>query len=771
MEVNVFKLYDENGVRQFDAINPSYAKWLFDSVNKRDYEHADGYQPNPFVNKNKPGEQPEDTIYFDGGGSINYDLGSSVKNVVLKYNEPTVNGDETNYVVFKESSGFPIKLTFLVRDPVGLDSEVIRIGLSAGTDANVGLNNGAEPSNVYKVVRVNDSEIDAETYDADWVNNWSISKGQNSSTQYRVNVSLDLYALAEELGVDVPDGEFAGLNDLWIELFDLAGNKLRITGLKKFICIPYTFEEFLSKLKKLSLDFVDTYPPNMFIENNMIGSTYVVIENPNNDFCQKYGLFIKANLKNDSLGYLNPYEIVRDEQITMKQKVDGIDSTGYVKAEGFLWGTDSWSLEQLNAIKAKVMAEGILGKFITECADNKRKLFIDPFVPECIKSEMMFNFLKFVENYFNTMFTPMEKDCRIGLLEKIQRISDFKNIDACEFPLTGNFGEEHGSELDFDLNGVERITQIAGKYTNCTFEQEELVRKFYRTLPFINKFKGTIYCFNTLFNCLGIHTELIPLWERRAANGYGNSKPEFIEESQADNTCFLSSHICLMCNGYFAKDLIEISDVILRMAESILPIVRVIESLMILEVSKSSNTLILSARHGETLKREETDEAISFIYKRGDANITYSNSDYVKVKVPLFCTKSKVQVKEIEYTDNPIAEAATKSRGMYPQGNAYNYFNAYRNTIKKYTKPFIITMANTYDATELAVPGTKFFNLSLNPTEIEFTANSVNIICTKDNFDKLVNLDKYDYSIISFKFNRITNEFCYPIKYSDFTKM
>lgn len=750
MEVNVFKLYDGNGIRQFDAINPSYAKWLFDSLNHRDYEHDPGYDPDPFINSNVKAPQAESTIYFDGD-SINYDLSSSVKNVVLKNNDPTFNGDETNYVVFKQGGGFPIKLVLYVRDPVGLDTEVIRIGLDAGVDENVGLNTPSEPENVYKVIRINETELDEETYNKNWVLRWMISKGQDSSPQYKVEITLDATAIAEALNVDAPDGQFDALDNLWVELFDLAGNKLRITDFKKFICVPYTFEEFLSKLNPLTLEFVDTYPPNMFIENNMIGHTYVVIDNPNNYFCQKYSLFIKSNLKNYSLGYLDPYDIVREEEITMKQKVDGIDASGYVKVEGFLWGSESWSFEQLNTIKARVLVEGILGKFITECKDNKRRIFLEPYIPECIKSEMMANFLKFIENYFNTMFTPMEKDCRIGILEKIQRISDFKNIDKVEQPLVGNFGNEHGSELDFDLDGIERIAAVAEKYSNYSVEQKELIRKFYRTLPFINKYKGTIYCFNTLFNCMGLHTELIPLWER-LVNG---TATEFVEEDQAGDDCHLSTHIRLTCNGYFAKDLISVADVIIRMAQSVLPIIRVIEMLLILEVSESSNTLSLISRHGETREYEETDEAISFIYDLKNNPITYSNNDQIAVKIPIFCDKSKIQ-------------AATHP--VYPQGNAYNFFRAYDNTIQKYKKDFVITLVDSYDMDDLSQPGAKFFNLTLKPLEIEFTANAVKIICTKDNFDKLPNLSKYKYGIVSFLFNRATNEFCYPVKYSDFLK-
>lgn len=752
MEVNVFKLYDGNGIRQFDAINPSYAKWLFDSVNHRDYEHVPGYDPDPFINPNARGPQSPSTIYFDGGDGVNYDLGSSVKNVVLKYDKPSVNGDDTSYIVFKQDNKYQIKLVFFVRDPVGLDNEVIRIGLTEGADYEDGLNTDDEPDDVYKAYRVDDSEIDAETYKRNWVSDWKITKGQESAQQYKLEITLDVNELANYYGVDIPDGEFTEISELWIDIFDIAGNKTRITGLKKFICIPHTFSEFLNMFKPLTLEFVDTYPANLFIQDKMIGSTYVVIENPNNEICQKYGLFIKDNLQPDSLGYLDPYDIIREEEAELKQKIDGIDATGFVKAEGFIWGSDSWSKEQLGAIKAKTLVEGILGKFVTECIDNTRKLFLEPFIPECIKSEMMASFLKFVEDYFNTMFTPMERDCRIGILEKIHRISNFKVIDECEAPLIGHFGDDHGSELDFDYEGVQRLASVAGKYTSFNVTQEELTRKFFRSLPFINKYKGTIYCFNTLFNCMGIHTELIPLWERHVG-----TKTEFIPESEATDDCHLSSHIRLMCNGYVAKDLIDVADVILRMAESVLPIIRVIENLLILEKSKSSNALKLVTRHGDTKINTADEEYISFVYNYGISSYKSIDENTMKIKIPFFSNAAFTPVTEVEdhYT--------------VPQLNAYGYLHAFNNTIKKYDKNLIITLADSYNKEELA-SGAKFFNLILKPIRMEFNSNYVNVICTKDNFDKMANLIKYKHSIISFAFSRAVTDYCYSIKYSDYLK-
>ena len=242
-------------------------------------------------------------------------------------------------------------------------------------------------------------------------NNQYVSARHTSSSSYSTAVATTV--------------SIGGISDIFTTTTaaqDTTPNAFTFTDFKDFTFIDKSPEDFADSISRLKLNFFDTYPANLFIPNGIIGKTSINVNNLNED--QNFSIVI--GLENDSLGYLvdGTYTSALDNS-NAQQKVDGIQSTGYVKAYAYLKSNLRADYDAL--IKAKSIVYGSLGKWITECETNIRKIDPTPFVPNFVQSEKYFDFASFFATYLNTMFPSLDSDCKIGILEKTQRIGEFKS--------------------------------------------------------------------------------------------------------------------------------------------------------------------------------------------------------------------------------------------------------------------------------------------------------------------------------------------------------
>ena len=158
MKIEVFKEYDGK-LRLFDAINPDYITWMFDSENHRDGATAPPYRNQSelgptqnlpptdtfpeegrsgapaYANASAPYENDLDgTIYFDSSAG-EYRVYSTQKNVVLDYAKPRLLSYTGHFTAFETPGGHSGRhtghemwtLEMLIKDDSGIDSEVYEI--------------------------------------------------------------------------------------------------------------------------------------------------------------------------------------------------------------------------------------------------------------------------------------------------------------------------------------------------------------------------------------------------------------------------------------------------------------------------------------------------------------------------------------------------------------------------------------------------------------------------------------------------------------------
>ena len=754
MRIEVFKEYS-GGFRYFDSEEPDYITWMFKSENHRD-------QPPDFINDLAPGPQADDTIYFDStpGKLI---LKSELSNVVLDYHAPesVLQYLTGTYNAFKTGTTNTWHVEVVFKDDSGIDSGAYRLYVPG--DSEVDLLTSTRKTSSYP-----DYEA-ALNPSTDVGIKIKFEKGTVAG-YYRMTIDIDPKKLSESVpnAIKQCNPEISYLS-LAADIYDLAGNLLEFKFPNTFILFERNQKSIVDSLSKLRITFADTYPLNMLIGKDSIGKTTVVVENKNLSLAS-LGMTVKIGLSSDSVGYLDSSSRVDEEydpelnqdSLTTLEKVDGIDSTGNVHAFAYIdASSDSISCEISGEeikmtldkdlgqrIKNATWAEGVLGRFITECDDNGRRIYVDPFVPGIIKNEEIFGLCKMFERYLNTMYSKMSGDCRIGILEKTHRISDFKDIDAVEPELIGFFAREHGSELNITDTDIKNASDVLKKYSPLDFNNDDIAdrvyRRLYGILPYIDRYKGTMRAFDLVFDVLGIDAKIYPLWQDPA-----NPERQMTSEKYAGKDWQLTGHIALeLSSDYSKEDVQKLADFTLKAAKSILPVTRVISGLTAIEETedhkgggsgsgsggeKDTELKITESSPDPTIKNDET---ITFTWF--SKNLTSADSNNRTIDIPC-------------YADN----VSITGDGNLPDCAAFflNRWYLAKRTMDNW--PLYLKFNTATSST----------TLTINPIKIDIRRNRVRFTIPSSESNAISNFNNLKANqnsslIIKFDFNRAVSNYC-----------
>ena len=773
MKIEVFKEFGANSLRLFDAIPPDRVTWLFGSENHRDGP-TDAYRRQPYQNNLAPlGEDLPGTIYFDGNAVGDQRLISTQKNVVIDYTKPIIQSYTGVFTSFKHdghgSSGGRGSYNYdardswecelIIKDDSGIDNGAFKI--TANNEVVLAELSRKDPSLNYTMpgvsVRFEQSSVD--------------------STMHRVTIVIDPDEIPEDKKEAVlkkcSEDDVMSYMTMELYFYDIAGNvgpeDPRFS--RAFVVIDKLKSEMLEDVQRLQLEFVDTDPANLFIDKDTIGKTTISVYDPNKTL-DEYGFKAKIGLLDGSVGYLSGDTEGPDEKV-YTQRVDGIDSTGYVRAYAYLDGTlgqvsclDPYydvvmDMDLATEIRSLTYTEGELGRFIVECDSNKRKLNVDPFIPSVLKNEEIYGLCKLVERELNTMYTPMSGDCRIGILEKIHRISQFKNPDECEMELLPRFAEEHGSELAFTYEQVEKAAKVIQKYAqNKNLNTRDLVdsiyRRYFMILPYIDRWKGTKRSFELLYRVLGIDAEIEPLWE--------GPDGQMVYEDKAKPDYRLTAHLALILNAtrYSNRDIRELSDFAMVAVKSILPVNRVLSEVNIVDETKGGGEINLT--HID-LSREEKDVKDEKIYFKCEWGYSNYKPD------PMIETCGELYLPLPMYPGMTIVGHDKTSTNEWPiPENCGFYFSRYADMLK------------TYDSVPLKISflsgETQMIEVDLVASGIILEGDKVLVKC-KNTKTNAAQMTKFNNNIrasagiigFGFAFSRLVKNYCKPLSYTEFKAM
>ena len=798
MKIEVFKDYGQ-ALRHLDGT------WSFDSENHRDGPTSPPYRRglgNPEYNEayiNELGPEARDregTIYLssDSAGCKVY---STQENIVIDTKIPYIRSMSGTYTAFlkkevdlSHSSGSRAlqniqqiqrtnwHLEFQVKDDSGIDGEAY--DLFDGTILG-------ENRVFFSYSRKNENSrepywFSERTAGFEWTNvHVKVEQSSVDNTVYSITIDIDPSGFfnfnedgsIESKKADAPVyqcNEHFWYMKLGVRFFDIAGNVIEDTLDKAFVIFTVTKEDLLADIQRLKLSFSDTYPPNMLVTKDILGHTTIVVDDPN-EALRDYGFTAKIGLLDGSVGYLSG-EVEQDDNDTntFTQLVDGIDQSGFVKAYAYLdgmFGNVSCSIgaddievtidkDFATELKALTYVEGELGRFIVECDSNRRKLYIDPFVPSVLKAEGFYGLCKLFEQYLNTMYTPMSGDCRIGVLEKIDRISHFKDPDTCEPELLPRFAEEHGSELKFNHDDVKRAAEILQKYLAEDYNTEDLIeqiyRRYYSILPYIDRWKGTDTSIYLIFRVLGIDAEVIPLWE--GPNG------DLVPEEKAGDDYRLSSHIQLKLTSgsIYQRDMVALSNFAIKAVKSILPITRVISDVRAEDEAVSDGHITITIiKSGESYSQNDEKILFAWLYKEVQAALNCGS--FHRIGIDAYPADVHVGHSAADSESYPVPRYA----GFY-FARLREYMNTYKTDILNFTFA-------EKDGEEFIKPVNVKFkvkNISIKKNKIVLDVDGAGSDITKYNTNIT---DPTKHLTIGFRFARHLENYCEPMTLTQYQSL
>lgn len=442
-----------------------------------------------------------DQIRFNAN-VFNYIVHTSIENIVLKYDSPVFYGNEDwrENIVVLANEDYPIFFNILIHDPMGLDMLAYEAWVDdekfsycdrkGATDAptirreNYGVPLGAG------TIKLGTENIIANGISFEKIDQFDESYAE--PTSYRIKVLLsgsgytadDINSTDEQLAaweniLEKEDATEEEIRTAWekckgvkFKFFDVAGN---ITyWVMPYLNMTVVTLEDLYNMKKLMLEFINTKPEDLQLGTDLIGRTTIKVTNPNMVLsdCPIY-----IELDDKSVGQLMEKSF-KQYAITAKingvthhvasiatEDVDNIDESGWVIAHAYVDIDNFTTAATASArimVKNLLRATGSLGEWIKECKDNLRKINLDPFVTQYLKetankNNAYYKFVKFTENYLNTMYKAYDKKCYISILEVINRIYNFNDPDLIYKNLLQKFDDDHGDMLHIDFDEMQTI--------------------------------------------------------------------------------------------------------------------------------------------------------------------------------------------------------------------------------------------------------------------------------------------------------------------------
>lgn len=464
---------------------------------------------------------------------FNYIVHTELSNVILKYDSPVVyaEGKEDTYTgiftwrekyIVLDGYDYHILFDILMHDPIGVDAHVYEAYVRNTLFGHVDRKISYDTVNTTPVEHVSYATFEDEQNatsgaegsaiptEGSWITVHSTSKKGVSQEHFKISKLIDKYDGKEDTEsvfkvsiqlsgqgyddkyINTDEDKYANwlsiinssesteqqIIDAWnacngikFKFFDVAGN-VTYWVMPKIEIMVVTLDE-LYHMQKLTLEFVDTRPSDLFLGTDLIGRTTVKVTNRNSKLVS-YPIVISLDTESIGQLYRNTYKelyLKNDKLFSIAkiatEDVGNIAESGWVIAHAIV-DVDNF-IDELEFARIMIQnllrADGSLGEWIKECNDNTRKISLDPFVPQYLKEttdkdNAYYRFNKFTERYLNTMYKAYGKNCYISVLEAIARIGNFNDCSSVYTALLDKYDNDHGDMMHIDVDEIELLTRV-----------------------------------------------------------------------------------------------------------------------------------------------------------------------------------------------------------------------------------------------------------------------------------------------------------------------
>lgn len=464
---------------------------------------------------------------------FNYIVHTELSNVILKYDSPVVyaEGKEDTYTgiftwrekyIVLDGYDYHILFDILMHDPIGVDAHAYEAYVRNTLFGHVDRKISYDTVNTTPVEHVSYATFEDEQNatsgaegsaiptEGSWITVHSTSKKGVSQEHFKISKLIDKYDGKEDTEtvfkvsiqlsgqgyddkyINTDEDKYANwlsiinssesteqqIIDAWnacngikFKFFDVAGN-VTYWVMPKIEIMVVTLDE-LYHMQKLTLEFVDTRPSDLFLGTDLIGRTTVKVTNRNSKLVS-YPIVISLDTESIGQLYRNTYKelyLKNDKLFSIAkiatEDVGNIAESGWVIAHAIV-DVDNF-IDELEFARIMIQnllrADGSLGEWIKECNDNTRKISLDPFIPQYLKEttdkdNAYYRFNKFTERYLNTMYKAYGKNCYISVLEAIARIGNFNDCSSVYAALLDKYDNDHGDMMHIDVDEIELLTRV-----------------------------------------------------------------------------------------------------------------------------------------------------------------------------------------------------------------------------------------------------------------------------------------------------------------------
>ena len=514
----------------------------------------------------------EDTKYLNPETNF-LTIQNTIENVMIDPIPPAFVSDiNTEYIIAEGDERY---CEYIFQDEAGLDYKNFTIGLSnnrAATDGEFEMdtvfydftrknNQGImQPTGVADDPESSDpDEQEAGTnhvkqqlgYNKRYINRLKItSDGRN---YYKVSFYLTKYVTEEMLNIGKAEEDGATPGKLVMKIWDKAGNFSLYRIHKHFEVI--TLDE-LNKLEPLKITYTYPDPVDRVCDEHKIGKVLVTVYNPLKSL---WNVPITAELAKKSIGQIDisSKDVGYDSSFgTLQFYVNNISQRGDVVVKAYLYINHPNPNPKLNnTLYSASVNEVHDGPWIFEDKQN-RKYDILNYVPKYLHNTDFYEFIEFFQLYLNTMYTSLDNDRNISILEKIARINNFDDISNLETALLNTYSKQFGNEFNVDVQSLKNLNmQIystndykviydetlkryiypnESEYSGINGKDEQdiydMMRYVLEQLPLYNQYKGTNTGMLMALKMFGFCCKIINLWCKTDLQIEDN--PVFYEEDK-----------------------------------------------------------------------------------------------------------------------------------------------------------------------------------------------------------------------------------------------
>lgn len=267
-----------------------------------------------------------------------------------------------------------------------------------------------------------------------------------------------------------------------IEVYDIAGN------MGSFISTGYIISAAPTDHIPPVISFFNSSPIDKRLTSASIGSVHVrvfdnysIAANP-----------LNFTLSDESVGMIDESSIVSINEKTVEFDIINIVESGYV----ILTAKD-------DAGNITTASDGF---WVSTCSDGK-KINITNFLPSHLRESEMFDFMKFFEDFLNSMYYNKSTGCNISILEKINKLKDFKDIDALDSDYFQFFADHFGYEVNVNRESI-------GLFSTSGSEKEidDYIRLSLKNLPNFNRLKSSEDAISIMLFSFGVIADIVYLW-------------------------------------------------------------------------------------------------------------------------------------------------------------------------------------------------------------------------------------------------------------------